>query len=234
MAQKMAEIMVVNNSEKCLLLKSVDIDLKTVTLDNYDSNRIDIDIQPKSELWLRLCATHVFDKRFDQAKINFNFGKQSLQRTVDIAYYRPKGRVIEKSKYDLPEVLYELLFTQYGISRSKLFDSLDLYVPSVTEHYADHFHNLLYMEEIALCKEFHDKYNQTKAFFGDQAYRNEDRRTVRKKYRKGVYDLQMTEVFEKRPSLQACKYSSKHSNIQFVLTISSTFYYFKSSKIVAQ
>lgn len=206
-SDQICEIAVRNNSDKSFKLKCVKINLETVTLLGYDKGQVRTDIRPKSELVLRLSASHVMEKRFDQARVEFRIGKRSIIRNVSL-FYRHKGPVIEKSLYELPPELADLILVQY-MSRKpnlKLANQLEQWVPAVNENYAEHFHNLLYLEELNLCAEFKIKYDQKKAFFGDQSYRKEKNTTIREKYEHGVYDLTVNEVFEMRPSLQVCKH----------------------------
>lgn len=196
----LCEIRIRNNTWKRICLDSIKLDESVVTMCE-DFNGKTIAIGPRDDLKLHFKAIFDSKKLTGQTKICFRFGKICLRRTIKIQY-RLHGSAIPKSDYDIPEALNQLIESRYRISRSEYMDALDNWVPSLDIDYAKHFHNLLYLEECGLRQEIKRNYLQREAFFGDQEYALEDGSTVRKKYGPGIYDLQINDLFEIRPSLQ--------------------------------
>lgn len=198
---KSCQVVIYNNTFKKMYLDSIKVNLPSITSCNFNGKKAKI-IEPGNKLQLRFEATFDPNKLKAQARVGFNFRKMAMMwRTIKIQY-RKKGPVIPKSLYDIPMELNDLIHSETKIPRSVLLDALDVWVPSLQQNYAKHFHNLLYLEEINLRREIKEKYNQNEAYFCDQEYWIENGRKMRKKYNKGVYDLTVKDLYQTRPSLQ--------------------------------
>lgn len=200
---QLCEIVIRNNTWKSICLDSIDLDDSMVTVcEDFDGKPINIG--PRDDLILHLKAVFDSKKMIGQTQIGFWFGNIYLRRTITIKY-RLRGSAIPKDDYDIPEDLKHLLESRYRISHAQYMDELDKWVPSPTVDYGKHFHNLLHLEEAGLREELKRTYLQKEAFFGDQEYTMENEKTIRTKYSPGIYDLQINDLFELRPSLQPGK-----------------------------
>lgn len=191
------EISIRNNTRKAMTLGSIDVDLVTVKCQNQNA----ITINPNQEVKLNFTVDYVPERFKDKARIHFFFGRRlSMNRTVAITY-RQKRLNMQRSLYDVPLDLENLMHSERKISRSQLLDSLDNVVCKdfTPPEYGPHFHGLLHLEDICLSKEVKDLYNQNKVYFCDRDCK------TRKRYEQGVYDMNVNELFETRPSLQLGK-----------------------------
>lgn len=202
-SSQLCEILIRNNKWGKICLDEIELNDSMVTMCE-DFNDKPIIIEPRGDLKLHFKAVFDSKKLAGHTQIGFRFGKICLRRTITIQY-RLRGSAIPKSDYDIPEALNDLIESRYRISTSEYMDALDNWIPSPHIDYAKHFHNLLFLEECGLRKEIKRNYLQKEAFFGDQEYFLEDKNTVRKKYNPGIYDLQINDLFEIRPSLQPGK-----------------------------
>lgn len=149
---------------------------------------------------------------FSTVVLKFHFDDGIVIRRSIQIYYRPNAPIFQRSRYDVPADLVNLVSRQRIISCSSLISKgLDEFVPSVVDNYQKHFHNLLFLEEAGMRQEIIDKYSQVEAFFGDTRYTRVDSMTVREKYKTGQYDLTVHDLYETRPSLQI---GMAHSPIQ--------------------
>lgn len=196
---KSCHIFIQNNTPKQHRLVSVHINLATVKLrDEF----MPMKIEPRSEKILILDADYTPNKLFAVAKICLGFENgRTVRRSIRITY-RQKGPVIPRSDYDIPIELENLMSQSHQMSREQLICILDCLISTVHDNYAQHFHGLLYLEEIGLLQEFKDKYSQSRGLFNDTDYRRENGKDIRTKYPNGIYDLKVNELFETRPSLK--------------------------------
>lgn len=197
---KSCHIFIQNNTSNQYRLMSVHINLSTVKL--RDEFHWPMKIEPRCEKILILDAVYTPNKLYAMAKVCFNFENgRTVQRTIRITY-RQKGPVIPRRNYTIPIELKNLMSDSRQMSRENLICILDNLISTVDDDYPQHFHGLLYLEEIGLLQEFQDKYSQTKGLFNDTDYRRENGIDIRTKYPNGVYDLKVNELFETRPSLK--------------------------------
>lgn len=193
------EVLIRNNTWKKLCLNSIEMDKSKIAVcEEFGKS---MTIGPRGDLKLHFEAIFNAKKFTAQTQIGFWFGKTCLRRTVSIQY-RQRGPVMPKNEYFIPDKLNDLITSRNRISRSEYFDALDTWIPSPNANYAAHFHNLLYLEECGLRKEIKRNYSQKEAFFGDQEYSMENGKTIRRKYERGIYDIEIPDLFEIRPSLQ--------------------------------
>ncbi|XP_055300785.1 probable RNA helicase armi [Sitodiplosis mosellana] len=196
---KSVEIFIRNNAWKPFYLESIHIDLASVSV------RGDVctaTIEPRHEMSIILDARFVPDRCVSVARVVFHFKNMGIvRRSIGISYHK-KGPTIQRSLYEPPDDLMELICLERNISQSKVLDFLDARVPAVDDDYAGHFHSLLYLEEIGLTKAFKDMYNRGNAHFGTTLVSKQNGREIREKYERGVYDLTVNDLFETRPSLQ--------------------------------
>lgn len=202
------EIVIQNNSKYEFVLSSVETSEATVHLCSIQTEQITI--KSNDDLKLHFQADFVANKCKATVKIRFNFDAFIITRTVRVKY-QPKVP-IRQSTYDIPSDLLDLIDSGCKTSYSKLLDSLDkwVYKKYSEDEYTEHFHNLLYLEEIGLSIEMKNKYNKESENFGDRYF---DKQTVNgqcvqisQKYDEGVYDLAVKDLFETRPSLQVGKW----------------------------
>lgn len=125
----------------------------------------------------------------------------AIHRTIKNKYHL-KRPVIRKNLYNAPQELIDLIASENKSPRSVILDTLDRRIPSVDVDYTKHFHELFYLEEISLRKEIKDKYNQKEAYFSDIETVYENGKVIKRKYAIGIYDLEVRDLFETRPSLQ--------------------------------
>lgn len=194
----LCEIRIRNNTWKKLCLDLIEMDESMITMCD-ELNGKSMTIGPRDDLKLQFKAKFNSEKFASNTKICFRFGEIRVRRTITIQY-RLRGSAIPKSEYEIPAALNDLIASKYRISRSEYVDALDQWIPSPEVNYAKHFHNLLYLEECGLRKEIQRNYLQKEAFFGNKEVSREDGK--RKEYAPGVYDLQIKDLFEIRPSLQ--------------------------------
>lgn len=200
---KSCEIFIRNTSRKPFHLKSIEVDLPSVTL---RGGSCAAEIQPRERILVILDVAYVPDRHANVARVDFHFGGGFLKnfgtvrRSIDICY-RDKGPTIQRSLYDAPDDLIDLIHKRKK-SQSELLDSLDARIPTTSQNYAEHFHSLLYLEEIGLSKTFTDIYNHGKAHFGDINCFKRNGKGIREKYERGIFDLTVNNLFETRPSLQ--------------------------------
>lgn len=199
-SSQLCEVLIRNNTWKSFCLDAIEMDEALLTMCGGFNGK-PMTIGPRGDLKLYFNAIFDSKKIARQTQICFRLGQICLRRTVAIQY-RSSGSAIPKNEYDIPAALNDLVASQYSISRSEYNDALDQWVPSPDVDYAKHFHNLLYLEECGLRETIKRNYLQKEAFFGDQEYFMEDGKTIRKKYEPGIYDLQIKDLFEIRPSLQ--------------------------------
>lgn len=181
-------------------VKSIDIENPMIVLcGDYKAP-----IKPMQELKLGFQVNDLHGKCDQYIKVRLVFGtKLTITRSIKIDY-QPR---LWKNMYDVPDVLQKLFDAKYKMSRSKLMDNFDKLIPSIDENYTEHFHNLLFLEEIGLRDEIKREYSMTKAVFGDQDYVMENKNLIRKKHEVGVYELKLhKDIYETRPSLQICKF----------------------------
>lgn len=190
-----------NNTNKNISLISVCTGKSVLKLRN---DNIEKCIPPSSELELFFEALYVPDKMFDCVPIHFKFDRTTFLRTIKLIYV-VRGPNIVWSKYDTPDELVDLILSECKIPHAKLLSSLDEWIPSVETNYAMHFHNLYYLEEIGMRKVIKDLYSQNEAYFNDTEKIYEDGKIVKKKYGEGIYDIEVVDLFESRPSLQIGK-----------------------------
>lgn len=202
---KSCEILIHNNTWHSIYLESIRCDLKSITVRGGSNNSV-AKIKPREEFRIILDAQYVPCRYDGVAKVWFYFKNMAkpILRSIDV-FYREKGPVIQKILYDPPVDLKELIYLEKQWSKSKVFDTLDACVPSISENYAKYFHNLLYLEEIGLIKEFEETYNQTKALFNDGQWVKENGREKKLKFGHGIYDLEVKNLFDTRPPLQVGK-----------------------------
>lgn len=197
-SSQLCEVLVRNNTWKSFHLDAIDMDESMISMCEEFNGKT---IEPRDDLKLHFKAIFDTKKIASQTQIRFWFGEICLRRTIAIQY-RARGSAIPKNYYNIPDALNELIAKQYKISRSEYMDALDKCVPSPTADYAKHFHNLVYLEECSLRRQIERNYLQKQAFFGDQEYCQDGKR---KKYDRGIYDLEIKDLFEIRPSLQPGK-----------------------------
>lgn len=195
---ELCEVFIRNNTWQRICLESVEMDKSTITMCEED---LPMTIEPRDDLKLHFKAHFRSNKVAQQSRILFRFGRIIVRRTINIQY-QARGSMMSKMSYDIPDELNATIASRYRISRSEYKDALDKWVPPSNTEYANHFHNLLFMEECGLRADIKRKYLQREAYFGDQEYLLENGKTIRKKYDLGVYDLAITDLFEIRPSLQ--------------------------------
>lgn len=68
-----------------------------------------------------------------------------IRRSIQINYRIDVPR-LQRSDYDVPDELVNLISRHRSISFSTLMNGLDAFVPTVNDDYQAHFHNLLYLE----------------------------------------------------------------------------------------
>lgn len=197
------KVLIHNNCDFEIHLNSVDIDLHSIKLCRCNNlTEQSVTIRPKTNLGICFEATFVPKKYCEKAKVHFDFGTFAvIRRTIDIRYHG-KGPIIQKNHYDAPQQLVDLIASEKHTPRSVILDTLDQWMPSVDVNYAKHFHDLFYLEEIGVRKEIKDKYNQIEAYFNDIETVHENDKIIRRKYAIGIYDLEVRDLFETRPSLQ--------------------------------
>lgn len=189
---KLFDVSIKNHTRRNYLLKSVTTSQETVKWCRKETDG-GFRIHPKSKLALQFQADYVPNKAYSVVQLRFEFKPRvTISRTVRITYQ--KRLFIQRNTYDIPIELQELIFSERKISRSKLLDSLDTWaaLDYSDQDYGQHFHNLLYLDEIGLSKEMQEKYYERKGLFGDRS-------------KHGEYDLVVNDLFETRPSLQLGK-----------------------------
>ncbi|XP_031636601.1 probable RNA helicase armi isoform X2 [Contarinia nasturtii] len=218
---KSIEVVVRNNTWHNLEL------ISTIITPNSKLRRVESDenicIEPRGEIALHFEASFVPNKMHSLVKVRFIFvmlhnsveRRFVIDRQIGIIYCRKK-RIISKYDYDIPVELETLIFNERTKNAAEVLGKLDSWVPDVQRNYAEHFHTLLFLDEIHLKKEIWEKYNKYRAQFGDKEYRREDGIDIRTPYEKGIYDLSVYELFETRPSLQVGDKltARKHSDLK--------------------
>lgn len=201
---QLCSVLIRNKSDVPIKLDSVNISLPTVKRYNHSIGQSTM-IQPYENLEIFLEATFVPNKLSDMTKVGFNFGGLvTIWCTIKIRY-QAKGPVIRRELYDVPEMLNTLIVSEHWHSQSNLNNALNKWIPSIDIDYAKHFHNLYYLEEIGLRKRIKATYNQDEAYFGGTETKNENGRIIRNKYEHGVYDVEVKDLCETRPSLKIGK-----------------------------
>lgn len=211
--QESFEIVIQNNSQDEFVLRSIETSEDTVHLCGIQTEQITI--KPNDRVKLHFQADFVANKCEAMVKIQFIIIMRKnafiITRTVRVKY-QPKV-AIRQSTYDIPSDLFNLFDCRHKKSYSQLLDSLDKRVDKKysEDEYSDHFHNLLYLEEIGLSIEMKEKYSKISGYFND---RFSEKQTVygecvqiSQKYDDCVYDLAVEDLFETRPSLQVGKAS---------------------------
>ncbi|XP_031617415.1 probable RNA helicase armi [Contarinia nasturtii] len=196
-SDKSCLIFVQNHTSQHQRLMSVHIDLPTVKL----REELPIQIESKSDIILNVDAAYIPNKFCSVAKVSFNFENSKIVRRSIRITYRQKGPVIPRSDYDAPIEFIELM-SDHQMHHDQLVAILDCQISTMHDNYAHFFHSLLYLEEVGQLQDFKNKYSQTRAVFNDTDRRRENGRDIRTKYPRGIYDLQVSELFETRPSLK--------------------------------
>lgn len=194
------EIFIRNTSRKPSYLKSIEVDLPSVTV---RGGSCAVEIQPREKILIILDVAYVPDRFTNVARVRFHFKNcGTVIRTINISY-RDKIPTIQRSLYDPPDDLMDLIWIhERQMSQSEVLDILNDRIPSKNQNYAEHFHSLLYLEEIGLSKTFKDIYNNGNAHFGNINCFKRNGREIRENYERGIYDLTVDNLFETRPSLQ--------------------------------
>lgn len=120
-------------------------------------------------------AIHFTDRRISSAVVRFLFAdhdQKVITRTISVSYNnnaRNTGmNILNRTKffYDIPQVFIEA--TDPTLQPSKINDLVDALVPAfnemIYENYQAHFHGLLYLEEIAIKREYEHLVRKNVAF----------------------------------------------------------------------
>lgn len=204
---KFCEVKIRNNTWEKVHLEFLEISLSSVKCNDFEKTSI----EPRGDVTLKFTVKYSSDRFGSIALIRFGFSRYGiLRRSLRITYRKYSDQPIERNKYNVPEDLASLIFSESTMpskERSEFLDKLDNWIPTIDQDYASHFHALLYVEEIGLLKEFKEKYFQNRAYFSGMEYYFDDKgQTLRREYDKGIYDLKVNDLFEIRPSLRLGMY----------------------------